>query len=168
MARPSTTTLLVLAVTVLLVVLPLFGSAFFVEFVMTRTLLLGLAASTIVMLSSYVNMVSLAQYLLAGVAGFTVGNCVAEAGKGLKLGLNPWLAVLIAIFVTTTVALLLGGLASRTTGIYFLMLDPDLRRHRLLRVRPGDEHLGLRGRHRDEPARLLLLPPGAPLLPRPR
>ena len=42
-------------------------------------------------------MVSLAQYLLVGVAGFTIGNCVAESGKGLKLGLDPWLAVVIAL-----------------------------------------------------------------------
>ena len=55
-------------------------------------------------------------------AGFTIGNCVAESGKGLKLGLDPWLAVLIAILVTTVVALVLGALGSRTTGIYFLML----------------------------------------------
>ena len=72
---------------------PLLGTEFFVNFVLTRTLILGLAASTIVFLSSYVGMVSLAQYLLAGVAGFTIGNCVAESGKGLKLGLDPWLAV---------------------------------------------------------------------------
>ncbi|CAN5636552.1 branched-chain amino acid ABC transporter permease [soil metagenome] len=102
--------------------MPFVGTAFFVDFVLTRTMLLGLGASSIVFLSSYVGMVSLAQYLIAGVAGFTIGNCVAEAGKGLKLGLNPWLAVGIAIVVSTTVALVLGALASRTTGIYFLML----------------------------------------------
>lgn len=107
---------------VALIVLPVVGTEFFVNFVVTRTLILGLAASTIVFLSSYVGMVSLAQYLLAGVAGFTIGNCVAESGKGLKLGLDPWLAVLIAIVVSTTVAIVLGGLGSRTTGIYFLML----------------------------------------------
>ena len=73
-------------------------------------------------LSSYVGMVSLAQYLLVGVAGFTIGNCVAESGKGLKLGLNPWLAVVLALVIATAVAFVLGALASRTTGIYFLML----------------------------------------------
>lgn len=121
-ARPTTRTLVILVAAAALILLPLVGTAFFVNFVLTRTLILGLAASSIVFLSSYVGMVSLAQYLLAGVAGFTIGNCVAESGKGLKLGLDPWLAVVIAIVVTTVVALVLGGLGSRTTGIYFLML----------------------------------------------
>lgn len=120
--RPSTGTIALAIVVVVLVLLPMVGTSFFVNFVVTRTLILGLAASTIVFLSSYAGMVSLAQYLLVGVAGFTIGNCVAEAGKGLKLGLNPWLAVLIAIVVSTVVALVLGALGSRTTGIYFLML----------------------------------------------
>ena len=106
----------------LLVVMPVVGTEFFVNFVLTRSLILGLAASSIVFLSSYVGMVSLAQFLLVGVAGFTIGNCVADSGKGLKLGLDPWLAVLLALVIATTVAMLLGALASRTTGIYFLML----------------------------------------------
>jgi branched-chain amino acid transport system permease protein len=106
----------------LLLLMPLVGTEFFVNFVLTRTLIYGLAASSIVFLASYVGMVSLAQYLLVGVASFTIGNCVAESGKGLKLGLDPWLAVLIALAVSTLVAFVLGAVGSRTTGIYFLML----------------------------------------------
>jgi branched-chain amino acid transport system permease protein len=120
--RLSTRTVVVGLAVAFLLLVPLFGTEFFVNFVMTRTLLLGLAASTIVFLASYAGMVSLAQWLMVGIAGFTIGNCVAEAGKGLKLGLNPWVAVVIAIAITVAVALLLGALASRTTGIYFLML----------------------------------------------
>ena len=82
----------VAAVAALLVLMPLVGTEFFVNFALTRTLILAVAASSIVFLSSYVGMVSLAQYLLVGVAGFTIGNCVAEAGKGLKLGLNRFLS----------------------------------------------------------------------------
>ena len=89
---------------------------------LTRTLIYGLAASSIVFLASYVGMVSLSQYLLVGIASFTIGNCVAESGKGLKLGLDPWIAVLIALAISTLVAFVLGALGSRTTGIYFLML----------------------------------------------
>lgn len=120
--RPDVRTVIVLVAVAVLALVPFVGTAFFIDFVLTRTMLLGLGASSIVFLSSYVGMVSLAQYLVAGVAGFTVGNCVAEAGKGLKLGLNPWVAVVIALVISTTVALVLGALASRTTGIYFLML----------------------------------------------
>lgn len=90
---------------------------------MTRSLLLGLVGSTLVFLSAVGGMVSLAQLLIYGVAGFVIGNSVAEVGsKGLKLGLNPWVAVVAAIVIASTVALLLGVLSSRTFGIYFLML----------------------------------------------
>ena len=112
-----------LIVLVFLIVLPTFGSKFFVEFVVTRALILGLVASTIVFLSAYGGMVSLAQLLAYGVAGFVIGNCVPKASnKGLKLGLNPWVAVVAALVITAFVALILGALSSRTFGIYFLML----------------------------------------------
>ena len=112
-----------LVVLAVLIVLPTFGSDFFVNFVVTRALILGLVASTLVFLSAYGGMVSLAQLLSYGVAGFVIGNCVAETGsKGLTLGLNPWVAVVAALVITTLVALILGALSSRTFGIYFLML----------------------------------------------
>jgi branched-chain amino acid transport system permease protein len=121
--QPSPRDVLAVLTIALLALIPLFGSEFFTNFVMTRTLILGLAASTLVFLSAYGGMVSLAQLLMVGVAGFMIGNAVAEAGsKGLKLGWNPWLSVLFALFVTTVVALLLGALSARSTGIYYLML----------------------------------------------
>lgn len=115
--------LAVIATIVLLLVLPIVGSDFFIAFVMTRTVILGLAAVSIAFLSAYGGMVSLAQLLLFGVAGFMIGNAVGEAGsKGLKLGWNPWVAVIFALAITIAVALLLGALSARSTGIYFLML----------------------------------------------
>lgn len=106
----------------ILYVLPFFGSDFFVDFVLTRTLMLGLAASTIVFLSAYGGMDSLAQWLIFGIAGFAYGNMVAESGRGLALGWNPWLAIPIAIIICTLTSLLLGVIAARSSGIYFLML----------------------------------------------
>ena len=108
---------------VVLLSLPAFGSDFFVTFVMTQTLILGLIAATIVFLTSYGGMISLAQLLLSGVAGFMFGNAALESGsRGLNLGWPPWVAVVFALGVTVVVAFLLGALASRTSGIYFLML----------------------------------------------
>jgi branched-chain amino acid transport system permease protein len=119
--RPGNVALLVLLV--FLLVLPQIGTSFFVNFVMTRTLMLGLAAATIVFLAAYGGMISLAQLLFFGIAGFMYGNAALEAGaRGLNLGWPPWVAVAFALAVTTTVAFVLGALASRTTGIYFLML----------------------------------------------
>ncbi len=110
-------------VLVVLSLLPMVGTEFFVTFVMTQVLILGLAAATIVFLSSYAGMISLAQLLLFGVAGFMFGNAALESGaRGLTLGWHPWVAVVFALVVATVVAFLLGALASRTTGIYYLML----------------------------------------------
>jgi branched-chain amino acid transport system permease protein len=111
------------AVVVVLVALPTFSTSFFMGFVMTRTLMLGLAAATIVVLSAYGGMVSLAQLLMFGIAGFAFGNLALEAGaRGLSLGWPPWVAVVCALLFTTVIAFVLGAIASRTTGIYFLML----------------------------------------------
>lgn len=111
------------ALVIFLLALPAFGSDFFVTFVLTQTLILGLIAATIVFLTSHGGMVSLAQLLLAGVAGFMFGNASLDSGaRGLNLGWPLWVAVLFALGVTTLVAFLLGALGSRTTGIYFLML----------------------------------------------
>ncbi|MBA2529367.1 MAG: branched-chain amino acid ABC transporter permease [Euzebyales bacterium] len=121
--RPSPGNVAVLAVLVSLVVLPVFGTDFFVNNVMTRVMILGLGAATIVFLVSYGGMTSLAQLLFAGIAGFMFGNAALESGaRGLALGWPPWIAVLFALAVTTAMAFLLGALGSRTTGIYFLML----------------------------------------------
>jgi len=112
----------VVAAFVLLLVLPTFGSDFFIDFVMNRTMMLGLVAASLIFLSAYGGMVSLAQWLIFGVAGFAVGNVVAESGRGLRLGWHPWLGVVIALIVATLVSLLLGALSARSTDIYFLML----------------------------------------------
>jgi branched-chain amino acid transport system permease protein len=108
---------------VALLVIPTVASTFFVNFVMTQTLILGMAAATIVFLAKYGGMTSLAQLLLFGVAGFMFGNAALEVGaRGLNLGWGPWAAITFAIAVTTAVAFVLGAVAARTTGIYFLML----------------------------------------------
>jgi len=116
-------TVVLVVVLVLLFLLPTVSSTFFVDFVMARTMMLGLAAATIVFLSAYGGMISLAQLLFFGIAGFMYGNAVLESGaRGLTLGWPGWVSIVFALVVTTVVALLLGALASRTTGIYYLML----------------------------------------------
>jgi branched-chain amino acid transport system permease protein len=108
---------------VVLLALPAFGTPFFVTFVLTSAMIMGLTAATIVFLASSGGMISLAQLLFAGIAGFMFGNAALESGaRGLNLGWPVWVAVAFALTVTTAVAFLLGALASRTTGIYFLMI----------------------------------------------
>ena len=49
---------------------------YFVDVVMTRSLLFGVAAASIVFLSAFGGMISLAQTLMYGVCAFTIGNAV--------------------------------------------------------------------------------------------
>jgi branched-chain amino acid transport system permease protein len=111
-----------LVVLVLLCAAPLIVSTYWVSFILTQTLWLGIAAASLIFLSAYGGMVSLAQTSLYGISGFVVGNVVANSSKGLNLGWDPWLGVVLAIAIATAVGLLFGALASRSTGIYFLMI----------------------------------------------
>src|SRR4029077_7473113 len=61
------------------------------------------------------------------VSGYILGNLVSQRGvggesKGLTLGWDPTVALVVAIAVTTGIGLILGAVAARSTGIYFLML----------------------------------------------
>ncbi len=62
--------------------------------ILTQALILGIAAASLIFLSAYGGMVSLAQVALLGIAGFMLGNMVTQGGaggetKGLTLGWNP-------------------------------------------------------------------------------
>jgi branched-chain amino acid transport system permease protein len=95
--------------------------------VLTQTFILGIGAASLVFLSAYGGMISLAQAGLMGIAGYALGNMVSErvAGgetKGLLLGWDPTLSVVLAILLTVGIGILFGAVASRSFGIYFLML----------------------------------------------
>ena len=102
---------------------PLFLSDYWISFILTQTFLLGIAASSLIFLSAYGGMLSLAQTALFGIAGFTMANVVTtDATQGLNLGWNPWVALLLGVAMATTVGLVFGAIASRSLGIYFLMI----------------------------------------------
>jgi branched-chain amino acid transport system permease protein len=119
----------VLGVGVLLAVLagPALFNDFWLDAILIQTFIFGIAAASLVFLSAYGGMVSLAQTALMGIAGYMLGNMVTSKGpggetKGLTLGWDPTLAVVLAIAITTVIGLIFGLLASRSFGIYFLML----------------------------------------------
>jgi branched-chain amino acid transport system permease protein len=83
----------------------------------------GIAASSLIFLSAYGGMVSLAQVSLYGISAFVLGNAVTSGQvKGLHLGYDPWFGIVLAIVITTTIGLILGAVAARSAGIYFLMI----------------------------------------------
>jgi branched-chain amino acid transport system permease protein len=121
-ARPGLASMVALAVLALVLLLaPIIFSEYFVGVLLTKALWVGIAAASLIFLSSYGGMVSLAQVGLYGIAGFTMANLV-EADGGVAAAWAPWLAVFAGIVVTVLVGLLFGAIAARSEGIYFLMI----------------------------------------------
>jgi branched-chain amino acid transport system permease protein len=111
------------ATVLVLLAAPLLFTDYFVGTILTQTLFYGVAAASIIFLTAYGGMVSLAQVAIYGIAGFAVGNMVTEGGsKGLNLGWDPWLAAILGIAIAVAVGFLFGALAGRSAGIYFLMI----------------------------------------------
>lgn len=114
-------------VLVLAVLAPYLFNAFWLDAILTQTLIFGMAAASLVFLSAYGGMISLAQTGLMGIAGYALGNMVSKGGaggesKGLALGWDPTVALVVALLLTTCLAFVFGAVASRSYGIYFLML----------------------------------------------
>lgn len=111
-------------VAVVLLLAPQIFSAFDLSEILTQALWLGIAAVSLTFLYRYGGMISLAQVAIYGIAGFAMGNVVHTiySEGGLNLGWNPWAGVLFGIAVAMLVAFLFGAIASRSYGIYFLMI----------------------------------------------
>jgi len=102
---------------------PLIFTPYWVGTLLTQMLFLGIVAASLIFLSAYGGMVSLAQVGLYGVAGFALGNLTTNGNtKGLNLGWAQAPGIVVAIAITVVVALICGALASRSYGIYFLMI----------------------------------------------
>jgi len=116
------------AALVLVLVWPATGfSTYWAHAILTETFLFGIAAASLIFLSAYGGMVSLGQTALFGIAGVILGNLATKGGpggtsKGLHLGWDPTVALVLAIVLTTAIGVLLGAVAARSAGIYFLMI----------------------------------------------
>jgi len=115
------------AVLLFVLVAPQIVSGFWMDAILSQTFILGIGAASLVFLSAYGGMISLAQAGLMGIAGYALGNMVTERveggeTKGLLLGWDPTVSVVAAILLTVGIGILFGAVASRSFGIYFLML----------------------------------------------
>lgn len=109
------------------VLAPSLFNDFWLDSILTQTLIFGMGAASLIFLSAYGGMISLAQTGLMGIAGYAIGNMVSRGGaggetKGLALGWDPTVALVLALVLATVVAFVFGAVASRSYGIYFLML----------------------------------------------
>jgi branched-chain amino acid transport system permease protein len=106
---------------VLAVFAPLIFTKYWVATLLTQMLFLGIVAASLIFLSAYGGMVSLAQVGIYGVAGMTFANLVLADG-GAAAAWSPWIATLAALLVATVVGFGFGAIAARSEGIYFLMI----------------------------------------------
>ena len=105
----------------LIALAPVLVGDFYVSAVLTKALWLGIAAASLIFLAAYAGMVSLGQVALYGIAGFTMANLVAADG-GSDIAWNPWIGALVGLLAATAIGLFFGAIASRSYGIYFLMI----------------------------------------------
>jgi len=144
----------VAALALLLAVLaPFYLSTYWVGQLLTQMRFLGIAAASLIFLSAYGGMVSLAQVSIYGIAGFVLGNATTNGNtKGLNLGWSPWWGIVVGIAFAVGMALLFGALANRSVGIYFLMITLTYSVIANLFFRTGDGRFGLRRhqRHSDD------------------
>jgi branched-chain amino acid transport system permease protein len=120
-ARPALVAQLVVLAVILLA--PVWASTYWIGTLLTQTMILGIVAASLVFLSSFGGMVSLAQLAIYGIAGFALGNLTTNGNtKGLNLGWAIAPGVIVAIAIAVLFALLFGAVASRSYGIYFLMI----------------------------------------------
>ncbi len=102
---------------------PLLFNEYWIAALLTQMLLLGVVAASLIFLSAYGGMVSLAQVAVYGIAGFALGNLTTNGNtKGLNLGWAEVPGIAVAIAIAIAVAFMFGALASRSYGIYFLMI----------------------------------------------
>jgi branched-chain amino acid transport system permease protein len=116
-----------LAVLILLAIGPALFNDYWVNTILTQMLIFGIAAASLIFLSAYGAMTSLAQTALMGISAYLLGNMVTHGGaggqsKGLTLGWDPTLALVLALAITTLIGVIFGLVAARSFGIYFLML----------------------------------------------
>ena len=75
-------------------------SDYWIAALLTQMLFLGIVAASLIFLSAYGGMVSLAQVAIYGIAGFALGNLTTNGNtKGLNLGWDPGAGIAVAILV---------------------------------------------------------------------
>lgn len=116
---PSFRTVATCALVLALVLLPLYVWHFnqpFVLTVVTRVVILAIAATSLNLILGYGGMVSFGHAVYLGLGGYVVG---IMAFHGVYSG---WLQWAVAIGASALLALAVGALSLRTRGLYFIMI----------------------------------------------
>jgi branched-chain amino acid transport system permease protein len=116
---PWALTICVLAV---MLALPLVLPNFWLSGILGRSLVYGIVALSLTFLASYGGFISLAQTMIAGVAGYTVAILAPTAIPASSGAVSYWLAIPIAIAAASLAGAIVGLIAIRTRDIYLLMI----------------------------------------------
>lgn len=109
-------------VAVILLIMPLIASGFFLIEIFASTLILGTIALSLMFLAGYGGMVSLMQLTIAGFSAYMVAVFGISGNANISLGWPWWLTVPMALALATAFGTLGGALAVRTEGIYTIMI----------------------------------------------
>jgi len=118
MSEPRTTRswLVIAALIVLAIGLPFVVPTYYVQFA-TKALIMGLLAMALNLAVGHGGLVSLCHAAFFGVAGYMLALLTPKYDPA-----SLWLTLPVAVGVAALVALVIGALALRTRGVYFIMV----------------------------------------------
>ena len=100
---------------VLLLAFPFLGDRFYVQFV-SKILIMAIFAGSLNLLVGYTGLISLGHAAFFGLAGYILALYSPETHAA-----SFWTSLALTIFGTALMALLIGALVLRTSGIFFIM-----------------------------------------------
>ena len=115
MSRPRTLAIAAVVLLIALALLPFVAEKFTVQFA-TRILIMAIFAMSLNLLVGHAGLVSLGHAAFFGLAGY----CLALSSPQYQAA-NFWISLPLAMMAAGALALVIGALVLRTSGIYFIM-----------------------------------------------
>jgi branched-chain amino acid transport system permease protein len=103
-------------------VMPEGQAQFWTANILGRAIVFGIIAMSLTFLATYGGFISLAQMMIAGVAGYALAVFVEGAVPRIVGGFGYGLAIPLGLLAATAMGLLVGAISVRTRDIYLLMI----------------------------------------------
>ncbi|MBL6080522.1 branched-chain amino acid ABC transporter permease [Belnapia sp. T18] len=102
--------------------MPAGQAQFWIANILGRAIVFGIIAMSLTFLATYGGFISLAQMMVAGVAGYTLAVFAEGAVPRIVGGLGYGAAIPLGLLAATAMGLLVGAISMRTRDIYLLMI----------------------------------------------
>src|SRR3712207_8113091 len=102
-------------------VMPAGQAQFWTANILGRAIVFGIVAMSLTFLATYGGFVSLAQMMMAGVAGYALAILAGGAGPRIVGGFGSGTAIPVGVLAATALGVLVGPIFVRARGIYLLM-----------------------------------------------